>query len=309
MPESQNGLHHKRNKSVDGVCKRCGSRRVVESRHRGVEAVIVSFLPCNIHRCADCYQRFWAKESLFAHSKRAWVWICAFGLIFVFLGLKVQTAVKPSGVNRTAEFIPQFDEAEPVSAVEERKPKVVSASSVLSNVSKPDVDSAVQTLAVAGYEQPTTAELNKVKISDEQVGILHQESVDRLEQAVVDDEAALESLLKVDIGYRVERWRESWESGLFDYYLDYYASDYTPNDTMSHLEWVDNRKRRVKPEKKIKIVLNEFDVTFLENKAIATVTFDQHYSSYTYSDHSRKKLVWSKQDDVWKIISETQVSN
>jgi len=122
-----------------------------------------------------------------------------------------------------------------------------------------------------------------------------------------EDKAALESLLKSDMNDRLERWRDAWQTGLADYYLDFYSENFQPSGNLTLAEWVEQRKFRISPDKAIKIQLSNFEISFSNEMNLSTVLFDQQYSSQGYSERSRKKTIWVKEESEWKIISEAQV--
>ena len=170
-----------------------------------------------------------------------------------------------------------------------------------------DDDGRLFELATGQSEDPVL--LNNAKTQSQRSSVAQQKNLERLEKAIDEDKGALESLVKVELNYRVERWSEMWQSGLVDYYLGFYSKDFQPNKGLSFDAWVEQRKKRINPEKKIEIKLSSFDVSFSNDMKRSVMIFDQLYSSHSYSEKSRKKLVWVKEADEWKIVSETELSN
>jgi len=313
MHDNQTVMLQTRRRPVDGVCPRCESPNIVESRHKGLDFWIVCVFPTNVYRCVECYSRFWMSESLFANGKRLLFWCAVVFMAVIAVFLKLQLDAQSSTLNRTAQFIPQFEQAEeevetelvstdtPVTAV-------LSDSGVVEDNEQTEQEQAIELadVKVESVEEATRlAELNE---QSEQVQEIQKSNAKRLEKAVSNDTQALASLLKIDMNYRVERWRSAWESGFIDYYLDFYSSQFKPSNGLNLDQWVAQRKLRIKPEKKIDIELSNFDVSFSDKLQKSTVTFDQFYRSANYSERSRKQLVWVKEDDGWHIVSETELN-
>ena len=300
MQESKTVLNYQSRKSVDGVCRRCDSRNIVSSKYRGIERSVVSIFPANVYRCVDCYNRFWSYESLFLYKRRAifWLSVLIFAVIITFLKIQKKTEYLNSELNRGAE-VELFEEAQTDSPSSSASVIEIVTESEGADIQKKPLLDDVSMVETAGDLADVEDDLRPVET--------HAESVLRLEQALTKDRVALESLLKVDMGYRIERWVDAWETGLSDYYLDFYSSSFEPQGDLSYSTWVEQRKSRVKPEKKIKIVLSNINVGFSSDMTRSVVTMDQHYQSHSFSEHIMKKMVWVKEKASWKIVSEQQI--
>ncbi|RUM91209.1 MAG: hypothetical protein DSZ27_06925 [Thiomicrospira sp.] len=101
----------------------------------------------------------------------------------------------------------------------------------------------------------------------------------------------------------VERWRAAWASQNISAYLGFYVSIYAPEGYKTHQAWANSRKGSLKRPSYIKIQLDKVQVVPLTPNTIQ-VTFWQAYESNTFKDKVRKKLVWQKQDQTWKIVQE-----
>lgn len=309
MQESQTIGQHYNGRVVDTICQRCRSNKVVISRHRGAESFIASVFPCNKCRCVECYRRFWVYESLTASPRRLFTWGFLVFLAVAATLLSVQSSEKDGSLNRTAKLIPHFDQGELTASDEGVKPTQLVLNDVLSDADSQSVNHKDELLEAAVSQAGNADLLSNAKLKSAESSIAQQESLERLEQAVVEDSKALESLLKVDMNYRVEQWRSAWQSGLADYYLEFYSKSFQPRRGLAFNEWVEQRKKRIRPDKKINLNLSGFNVSFSEGMKKTVMTFEQIYSSHGYSETSRKQLVWVKEGDEWKIISETELKN
>ncbi|MBX2846875.1 MAG: hypothetical protein KTR16_01035 [Acidiferrobacterales bacterium] len=130
-----------------------------------------------------------------------------------------------------------------------------------------------------------------------------QEQSTELPKEIEVDPQELRSLLKVDINYMIEQWRQAWEAGDSETYLSFYSTQFIPSDKLSYEQWREQRKSMVVPSKKITLSLSNFDVMLDDLNKQSIVSFDQLYSASAYSDTSRKQLTLIK-DEEWQIVAE-----
>jgi len=288
------------------VCKRCDSTQVFLSKYRGLEGILPAIASCNVYRCLGCYHRFWAYENFFANPVRAWLWgiILFLAVVLMFLGLSRSSDL--SQLNRKAELIPQFEsQAENIDAPVDLSANDPVTSALSRNDVVNDFDEALTSLPDDVIE---TSKLEVAQAESERIKSAFEESNQRLESAVVEDEQALSSLLKIDINHRINGWREAWQAGNVSDYLTFYSLTFQPNGGLSYNAWQEQRKARVTPSKKIELVLSDFDVTFADENRRAIAIFTQSYESPTYSEKSQKKLVLLNEGDDWNIVSEETVN-
>lgn len=150
--------------------------------------------------------------------------------------------------------------------------------------------------------------LSLAKATAEQAEENNLQTRARLQQTIATEQDELQSLLKVDINFRIDQWRKAWEVGFVDDYLSFYSEQFTPASELEREQWVAQRKQRIRPSKKIDLVMDNFDVVFASDNTVSTVSFDQRYRSGRYVESSRKQLVLHKQQQEWKIMSETEVA-
>lgn len=101
----------------------------------------------------------------------------------------------------------------------------------------------------------------------------------------------------------VRAWLRAWEAQDVSGYLDAYATNFYPGDGLTLAEWRAQRRDRVGSPAYIKIEISDPTVTFPE-PGRAEVVFQQAYSSETYSDRVRKRLVLERKEDGWRIVRE-----
>jgi len=151
--------------------------------------------------------------------------------------------------------------------------------------------------------------LSHAKASAKQAEQANIQNQARLQQSVAAEQNELQSLLKVDINFRIDQWRKAWEMGFVDDYLNFYSLAFTPVSELSREQWIAQRKQRIRPGKNIDLVMDNFDVVFSVDNSVGTVSFDQVYKSGLYVESSRKQLVLRKEQQEWKIVSETEISD
>jgi hypothetical protein len=99
-------------------------------------------------------------------------------------------------------------------------------------------------------------------------------------------------------------WLTAWSSHDIDTYLNAYASNFRPNDNVTHEQWA--AKRRTAVGGKDAIHVETSDVKYVSKDANhVTVTFHQVYSRAGYHDEGEKTLEWEHQGTRWVIVSES----
>lgn len=265
------------------------------------------FIPKRPYRCLHCYHRFWKWESPFASSKRIWSWAIILAIL-CFLLLSNGQSKPPEqveigsfyGASELGDHVtgdPPVSLAETTSGGEQNQALSARQGSRLSTSN--------QKLNPAQIER----QLAQARLEAEQAKQQNEAKRAQLRESMAAERAELESLLKVDIGYHIENWRKSWQAGNVERYLDFYSSKFVPRNDVSRERWSQLRRERVLPSKNISLELSNFRVQFSDNHRRATVQFDQFYRAGRYKDTSRKQLVLLKEQQEWKIVSETEVNN
>lgn len=272
------------------VCAKCGANKVAHSRPKGLDNLYMRFVPRSPYRCMRCYSRFWKSEGLFDNRKRVWTLgliVCAAIALSVYLTMSGQS--KAGSQNSTSDS------------------NVVNASSDSNEESgqRAFEDPLREAARQAAIEDQLALADIKPDSSGEDVAATFAA---RMSKSLSPDRAELESLAKVEVSYLVEQWRNAWEAGVSDVYLSYYSDKFTPGSGQSLTQWQKQRRLRVVPSKNIELALEDFNVSFDDDIENSTVTFGQLYRSGDYSERSRKQLVLSKEQEVWKIISEAEIN-
>ena len=179
------------------------------------------------------------------------------------------------------------------------------------------------TLSPLEMDATTTAQIQS---TDEAFSIAEEQRLERAEIEELVNETALEdldydtalpndldvdqdelrSLMKIDINYLIEQWRQAWQAGDSETYLSFYSSQFMPSGDLSYSSWLQERKRKVVPARQIELSLSNFDVVLDDNNQQSIVSFDQEYNSVTHSNKSRKQLTLIKESQ-WRIIAEAIV--
>lgn len=102
---------------------------------------------------------------------------------------------------------------------------------------------------------------------------------------------------------QVALWRTAWASKAVNRYLGFYQAGYRPNAKTSHKAWKASRVRSLSRPKFIEIELSDIQIVE-KNAGQVEAIFWQKYRSNTYRDRVKKRLVWQKERQGWRIIAE-----
>ncbi|MDR9498466.1 MAG: tetratricopeptide repeat protein [Hydrogenovibrio sp.] len=107
---------------------------------------------------------------------------------------------------------------------------------------------------------------------------------------------------------RTESWRKAWAGQNLQAYLNFYVSDFLPDDHKTHQAWVANREASLSRPEFIRITLSDIQAIPLGHQSIQ-VSFDQAYQSDFFRDQVRKKLIWHLQENgQWRIALEEVIN-
>jgi len=99
------------------------------------------------------------------------------------------------------------------------------------------------------------------------------------------------------------RWVRAWGDGDIETYLSLYMTSRSPREGLTREEWVQHRRARIGPEKKIELNL-KLESMGLEDSGIFDVIFMQQYRSATFEDAVRKRLFLLRDGQELKIWKE-----
>lgn len=99
------------------------------------------------------------------------------------------------------------------------------------------------------------------------------------------------------------RWVRAWGDGDIETYLSLYMTSRSPREDLTREEWIQHRRARIGPEKKIELNL-KLESMGLEDSGIFDVVFMQQYRSATFEDAVRKRLFLLRDGQELKIWKE-----
>lgn len=293
---------------LDGAitCTKCGTDRVAKSRPQGLDSLRMRFIPQRPYRCLHCYNRFWQREGLFADKQRG----LAIGLLLLFVLAAIALTFigsddKPSSGWTSTPIENPNNRADEAGA--DINDELNNSADQQPGMSQPTDKQRAMVENLDFNLTPFTGEGQESELSEAEKAAVAaaQAEAELLNKAEKEEK---ESLLKVEIAYRVEQWRKAWEAGNTSAYFNSYSKDFVPADNQTPLAWQTQRKRRVRPARDINLTLESFDVKFSDNYRRIIVDFVQHYRSKTYLEISKKRLVMVKEGDSWKISSEQELN-
>lgn len=303
------------------ICTHCGANSVAQAGLEKFERLRFVFLAQRPYTCLQCSHRFLAKQPLLADSKRVWVLSTALLLAALLLlkGFAVFSGSSSSG--RIGLVVPDFsapataDTSTTAQQTSADLQGLISSQDAASNLPQTKLPANIarrQAFVRVPEEQLTPEQkARRLTLAKQQSELAEQASrarVEQLQRILLPADDELESLLKIEVGYVLENWRQSWSKGDVDRYLSNYSSDFTPANELTAEAWQASRRYRIKPEKNIKLELSDFDITMLDQLSSTVVEFNQRYQSGGFVENSRKRLSLSKQQDTWKITSEVELN-
>ena len=104
----------------------------------------------------------------------------------------------------------------------------------------------------------------------------------------------------------VHDWVAAWSDQRADDYLESYADSFQPPDGESRSSWAANRRQEIEQPQSINVSVEAASIVELSNDRVS-VSFDQTYSSDTFTDRARKTLLLVWQDGAWRIAEERTV--
>jgi hypothetical protein len=104
----------------------------------------------------------------------------------------------------------------------------------------------------------------------------------------------------------VRDWAAAWSDQRVDDYLASYSESFLPPDGQSREAWSAARRQRIERPRSIEVVVEAAQTVELADNRVS-VSFDQGYTSDTFSDRVRKTLHLVWQDGAWKIDEERVV--
>lgn len=106
----------------------------------------------------------------------------------------------------------------------------------------------------------------------------------------------------------VRAWAQAWARQDIDAYLAFYAEDFDPGNSLSRRQWRTMRKARLSAPDDIHITVEDPALTDGGDRRLQ-VEFKQTYRSPGYSDVVTKRLLLQRNDDSWRILRETSITN
>ncbi len=107
----------------------------------------------------------------------------------------------------------------------------------------------------------------------------------------------------------VENWRASWSAGDMDTFIGLHSPNFR-NSKQGFAAYADQKRRLASLRKKVDVELDEFEVFMypdVDHKAMAMVSFKQHYRSRYFKDVTYKTQYWQHNGERWELQLERQV--
>jgi len=106
----------------------------------------------------------------------------------------------------------------------------------------------------------------------------------------------------------LDRWQTAWRERDTDGYISSYSPTYSGTQYSHHAKWVMAREQRLKSQRWVKLTLSGI-VIFVRDDGKYAANFTQQYRSDSFSDVSRKQLLFEKHPEGWLIVSESEIKD
>ncbi len=106
----------------------------------------------------------------------------------------------------------------------------------------------------------------------------------------------------------LERWKDAWQTLDADSYISSYSPHFHHQQYTSHINWVTARQQRLQSQQWVKLKLSGI-VIFIRDDGRYVANFTQDYKSDSFSDISRKQLLFEKYPNGWLIVAENEIEN
>ncbi|WP_230968983.1 L,D-transpeptidase family protein [Nitrogeniibacter aestuarii] len=109
---------------------------------------------------------------------------------------------------------------------------------------------------------------------------------------------------RTSLNAAIEAWRQDWESRDVERYLAHYAREFK-SDNQNLAQWKQRKRAVGRGKSWIKVGINR--VSMLRspgNDGVVEVIFEQEYKSNNFTDTSRKRQYWIKENGQWRIAYE-----
>lgn len=102
---------------------------------------------------------------------------------------------------------------------------------------------------------------------------------------------------------QVRAWASLWSDKDLIGYLSMYSREFIGQGGENFGQWARTRRAPLTKPGPISVQVDNFNTTVINNDEVQ-VSFDQDYNSSNYSDRVRKQLVFTRENQTWKIIKE-----
>lgn len=141
--------------------------------------------------------------------------------------------------------------------------------------------------ALENYQTKATPEVVQTRTEDVQLPTIIK-NVDATEQKIIDF---------------VTSWAKAWSSKDIRSYLSKYSKAFVPTQGRTYSAWLQDRKNKILTKSYINVEISNIKV--MPRESNYDVHFNQKYTSSNYNDTVQKTLVLIKEEEEFKIISET----
>lgn len=111
---------------------------------------------------------------------------------------------------------------------------------------------------------------------------------------------------RAEVRKALEAWAGRWSAKDAEGYLSCYAPSFQPQNGAERAAWEAQRRERIAAPASIDVTFEALRVESADSGRVET-QFLQHYRTDAVKLRSRKRLLWEKVGEAWKIVSEGEV--
>jgi ketosteroid isomerase-like protein len=111
------------------------------------------------------------------------------------------------------------------------------------------------------------------------------------------------SQVREEVRKALESWAAHWSAKDADGYLSSYAPDFVPSNGAERSAWESQRRERISAPASIDVSLESVRIEPQDSGRVAT-QFLQLYRTEAVKLRSRKRMVWERCGETWKIVAE-----
>lgn len=302
-------------------CSSCVSSEIVVSQSRGADSLLKTIFPIENYRCLGCYKRFWGYAGILRNKARSLFWVTTAAFL-IFLGIKsdiifqIKHKVMPFQTITQAQFDVDTLQIKTNDSQLANNTKLDNAitleQSVIERAALEQTASLAQRQQLDKLNSSNTLVASKEKTAGKSAVTKNTATKSTLissESSVVKGHINRPNVIETpQFSTTILEWAQAWSNRDVSRYVDFYSNNYSPQPSMSHIDWLKDRQVKIEGKAFISVTVSNIKQKIINAGQQAEVTFQQVYLSNSVNDQLTKRLIFAKEKGVWKIIKEEAIA-